>query len=148
MVLPVVGPAKRHYKFVAVFAPHSSGLGKAKVMGIGRAAAAQQARLQGDKVQVAFIPMAANLAEREHALVDLAGSGVDLDECSLMPRQSQIGFVLAKRTLSRAPAELGLFWQTAPALHRYPISGFSPPSSIAHARLQSPHDARRRLVRQ
>jgi hypothetical protein len=40
-------------------------------MRIRRAAATQQARLQCHKAQVGFISMAANLAEREHALADL-----------------------------------------------------------------------------
>src|SRR5258707_15534706 len=40
-------------------------------MRIRRGAATQQARLQGDKPKVHFIPMAADLAKPERALVDL-----------------------------------------------------------------------------
>jgi len=143
-----MSPTQRYRELIADLESHCAGLGESQVVGVSRASCANQTRLRSYEFEVGLVAEPPRFADRQDALVDLAGSGIDLDECSLMPRQSRIGLVLAKRTLSRAPAELGLFWQTAPALHRYPISGFSPPSSIAHARLQSPHDARRRLVRQ
>jgi len=64
MVLPAVRSAQRDHKFVTGLATDRSGLSKAKVMRIRRAAATQQARLQCHKAQVGFISMAANFTER------------------------------------------------------------------------------------
>ena len=44
-------------------------------MRIGRVAATQQARLQSYKLQMGFVPVAADLTEPEHALVDLDDRG-------------------------------------------------------------------------
>jgi hypothetical protein len=71
VILPVMCSAQWHYKLIAVFAPHCSKLGKAEMVRIRRAATTQQARLQGDKPEVGFVPVTADLAEPEHALVDL-----------------------------------------------------------------------------
>ena len=89
MVLPVVGPAQRDHEFVAALAPHRPGLRKAEMMRIRRVAATQQARLQRDKSKVGFVPMAADLAEPEHALVDLDDAG-----CIQVPYRACLDSVL------------------------------------------------------
>jgi hypothetical protein len=50
-----------------------AGLDELQVMGIGRLAAAQEARLLGHEPQVPLVAVALRRADREHPLVDPAG---------------------------------------------------------------------------
>ena len=109
-----MSPTQRYRELIADHESHCAGLGESQVVGVSRASCANQTRLRSYEFEVGLVAEPPRFADRQDALVDLAGSGIDLDECSLMPRQSRIGLVLAKRTLSRAPAELGLFWQLHP----------------------------------
>jgi hypothetical protein len=70
MILPVMGSAQWNHELIAGFAAQRSRLSKAEMMRIGRRAATHQARLQRDKSQMGFIPMSADFAELENALVD------------------------------------------------------------------------------
>jgi hypothetical protein len=66
----VVTTAKRHHEFIADFAPERALLGEAQMVWVGWCAAADQARLLGDKPQVLLVAVALGLGERQHTLVD------------------------------------------------------------------------------
>ena len=74
-----VGPSSRmarraNCELIAGLRPSAQG---SQVMGIGRLAAAPQARLLGHEPEVLLVPVAAWGAQREHALVDPGGLDAD-----------------------------------------------------------------------
>jgi len=71
----VVGAAERHGELVADLAADSARLGKAKVMGVGRAAATDDAGLLADMAEVIVAASAPWFAEGEVGLVDAGRSG-------------------------------------------------------------------------
>src|SRR6516165_9645061 len=69
----VMRAAEGHGEFVARFAAERPRLQVAKMMRIGLFAAADQARLLGDKTQVLPVTIAPRCHKGEHALVDAVG---------------------------------------------------------------------------
>ena len=70
MHFTVMRTAQRYGELVARLATESTRLGEAKMMGVARLAAADQARLPGDKSQVGFISDPARLGESQYAFID------------------------------------------------------------------------------
>ncbi len=68
--LAVVAAAQRNGELVTRLAAKRPRLRNTQVMGIGRLAAADQARLVGDKSQMVLVADAPRLREREGAFVD------------------------------------------------------------------------------
>src|SRR6516225_8923132 len=66
--LPMVQPADRDGEAVAHFSPHRPLLRELDVMGIRRGAAADQARLSGDKFQMLAIAVAYRFADHRDGL--------------------------------------------------------------------------------
>ena len=71
MVVPVMGSAERDREFVTDLAPQRAGLGEPKMVGIGRASAADQTGLRGHEFEMGLVAMAARLADGEFAFLDL-----------------------------------------------------------------------------
>jgi hypothetical protein len=69
----VMRAAERYGEFVARFAAESPRLQVAKMMRIGLFAAANEARLLGDKTQMLPVTIAPRSCKDEHALVDAVG---------------------------------------------------------------------------
>ena len=65
--LPMMGAAERDGVFVTDLLGHRLRLGKAKVMGVGRGPAADQAGLLGDELEVARVSAAARMLDQEPA---------------------------------------------------------------------------------
>ena len=64
MNLPVMRPADRHRELVTDLAAEGPGLGKAKVMSIGRLAATDETRLRGHEFPVTLVAQPAQLWDR------------------------------------------------------------------------------------
>src|SRR5436189_668782 len=75
MRFAVVEAAKRDRELVAHLAPERPDLGKAQMVRIRGPAAAHETRLRGHEGYVSLVAVAADLGQREHALVDLTRSG-------------------------------------------------------------------------
>jgi hypothetical protein len=73
---PMVTPAQRHGVFVADPAAEGSRLHEAQVMGVRGPSRPQEAGLQTDELEVLAVAIAARLAQRGGALVDVPGRGV------------------------------------------------------------------------
>src|SRR3981081_945838 len=69
----VLGSAKRHREFVADLAPHRARLSELQMVGVCGTSRADQARLRSYEFEVSFVAEPARFADREDALVDLAG---------------------------------------------------------------------------
>ena len=67
-----VNPAQRYGELVTDLQAHRSRLGEAKMVGVGWASSADQARLGCHEFKVGLVAQAPWLAEREFAFVDLA----------------------------------------------------------------------------
>src|SRR6516162_3484296 len=70
MNLTMVSATERDRELVADFAAERRCLGKAQMMGIGGTAAADQARLLGNRFDVIAIANAPQRRQRQHGLVD------------------------------------------------------------------------------
>ena len=81
MVVLMVRPAQRHGEFVADLAPHCALLGEPQMMGISRASPAYETQLRCHELEMRFVTMPAGLADRKHALIDLARSGASFNVC-------------------------------------------------------------------
>ena len=75
MNLTVVGAAERDRIFVANFAAQGSRLHEAQVMRLGGLPLAPKAWLRRHELQMGTIAVAARLAQRKRALVDMANNG-------------------------------------------------------------------------
>ena len=73
-----MNPAQGHRELVAHLQPHRPRLGESKVVGVGGAFAADQARLRRHEFEMNFIPQPSRLADGELALIDFDGSCVGL----------------------------------------------------------------------
>ena len=73
---PVVGPAKGNRELVADPAAQRSRLGKSQVVGVRRPAAAQEARLGGNELEMRTIAVAAWFAQRESAFIDMPSNRI------------------------------------------------------------------------
>ena len=71
----MVAAAERHGELIAHLSPQRAALGEPQMMGIGGRAAANQARLFGHELDVAFVTKTARLRMRQLALVDAIGDG-------------------------------------------------------------------------
>src|SRR6516165_1074187 len=71
--LAMVQPADRNGEAVAHFPPHRPLLGELDVMGIRRGAAADQARLSGDKFQMLAIAVACRFTDNRDGLGVMLG---------------------------------------------------------------------------
>ena len=69
--LTMMQPAERDREFVAGLQADSSRLRKAQVMGIGRRASANKARLAADEPEVVLVAQTLRLADGKNTLVDL-----------------------------------------------------------------------------
>ena len=67
MIVAVVRPAQWNGEFVADFAAQGPRLGEPKVVRIGWATSANQARMRGNELQMRLVAMSARLAERKLA---------------------------------------------------------------------------------
>ena len=74
MDLAMVSPAKRDGKLIAHLTAQRAALRKAQVMGIGGLAAADQTRLLGHVSNVLAVTNPTRFRQRQHALIDYAGS--------------------------------------------------------------------------
>jgi len=81
MDLTVVAPAQRHGELIAHFSPKRAALREPQMMGIGGAAAADQARLFGHELDVVSVTTAARLGMHQLALVDAVGNGCSRAGC-------------------------------------------------------------------
>jgi hypothetical protein len=81
MVVPVMRSTKWDSELVADLAPHRPGLGEPQMVGVSGASAADQTRLRCHELEVGLVAEPTHLADREHAFVDLGGSGAVLDVC-------------------------------------------------------------------
>jgi hypothetical protein len=72
----VMGAADRDHELIADPAPQCLRLGKSQVMRIRRPTSTQQAGLRRYELQVSMIAVAARLAQREGAFVDMPSDGV------------------------------------------------------------------------
>ena len=73
--------AQRHCELVADLQSHRPRLGESKVVGVGGASAADQARLRRHEFEVDFITQPSRLAEGELAFIDFGGNCVGLLTC-------------------------------------------------------------------
>src|SRR5512141_3185160 len=78
MDVTVMRPAQGHREFIADLAPHRARLSELKMVGVGGASRADQTRLRSDEFEMGFVADPPRFADREDALVDLAGSGFGL----------------------------------------------------------------------
>ena len=78
--MPVKGTmmsaAERDCELIADPAAQGLGLHKSQVMGVGRLPPAQKARLRRHELQMGAIAIAARLAQRKSAFVDMPSNGV------------------------------------------------------------------------
>ena len=74
-----MGSAQRDRELVADLEPHRAGLGESQMMRVGRASCTDHTRLRAHEFQVGFVAEPPRFPERQHALVDLAGSDVSLE---------------------------------------------------------------------
>ena len=72
----MVDTTKRNRELVADPAAQRPRLCKPQMMGVGRSASAQQARLRCHELQVRAIAIAARFAQRKSAFIDMPGNGV------------------------------------------------------------------------
>jgi hypothetical protein len=72
----VVGAAQGNRKLVADPPAQCPRLCKSQMVGVGRPAPAQQARLRCHELQVRTIAIAARFAQREGAFIDMPGNGI------------------------------------------------------------------------
>jgi len=71
----MVGAAERHRVLVADFAAQGPRLHEAQMMGLGGLPLAPEAWLRGHELQMGAIAVAARLAQRQGAFVDMANNG-------------------------------------------------------------------------
>ena len=71
----VMGATKRDREFIARLAAERARLHESQVMGVGRLAGAEEARLLGDEPKMLLVAVATRRANGEHALVDPARAG-------------------------------------------------------------------------
>jgi len=81
MVVLVMRPAQRYCELVADLAPHCALLGEPQMMGISRASPAYETRLRCHKLEMRFVAVPTELADRKHALIDFARSGASFNVC-------------------------------------------------------------------
>ena len=75
----MVGSAQRYRELVARLAAHRARLGEFQMMGVRWASSADQTRLRSYEFKVGFVAEPPRFADREQALVDLAGNGACLE---------------------------------------------------------------------
>jgi len=98
----MVGTAERHRELVADAAPQGPGLHESKVMGVRRLPPTNEARLRRHELQMGAIAVAARLAQREGALVDMPSNGV-LHELRFGLRRRRRQRLFTSRPLASAP---------------------------------------------
>jgi len=74
MIVPVMRSAQRYGVFVTDLAPHCAGLCEPQMVGVSGTSSADQTGLRCYELEVGLVAEPAHLADREHALVDLAGA--------------------------------------------------------------------------
>ena len=81
MIVPVMGSAEWDRELIAHLASHRTGLGEPKMVSVSGPSPANQTRLRGNELEVAFIAMPTRFADRELAFLDFGGSSVGLKIC-------------------------------------------------------------------
>jgi hypothetical protein len=105
----MMSAAQRHRELIADPAAQGPRLHESEVMGVARLPPTKQARLRGHELQMGAIAVAARLAQREGALVDVPENGV--------VRRRQLGQRRSGR-LRRCGRDLFVRPRLAPALVR------------------------------